>query len=155
MKPPKNLYIIHGCTGVIKPEWPIHFYEFIGRNSIPIDIHTAIRIKSPSDLLVRSSRLFDLNGKLIRIEYTPCDTRRLDSMEWTPIVRINGKWVERYDLKYCKSFDDYNLAMRLEGYTPVPMLGYLTPAQHQKWVNRGLKNIQQHACDKALDIDCL
>lgn len=143
MKPPKYLYIIKGCTNVIKPEWPIHFYEFIGKNSIPIDTHTAIRIESPSDLLVRKVKVLDLfDNKIIRIEYKPCDTRSLDSMNWTPIVRINGKWVDRYDLKYCKSFEDYNIALRLEGYTPMPMLGYLTPKQYQKWSNRGLKSVQ-------------
>lgn len=142
MKPPKNLYIINGVTNQIKGEWPIHFYDLVSKQSIPVNTHVAIHFKTPDDFLVRKITHIDIDGTVLSHSYEACDNRSLDSLDWMPIVRINGKWVIRYDLKYCKSFDDYNIALKLEGYTPVPVLGYLNPKQYRKWTNRVLKNAQ-------------
>lgn len=136
MKPPKNLYVIKGYIRQIHPEWPIHFYDLVSRQAIPDNKHVALHFNPPNDFLVRRVTHIDIDGTILSRSYSACDNRSLDSLDWIPMIRINGKWVKRYDLKYCKTFEDYDIAMRLDGYIAVPVLGYLTPKQHKRWLQK-------------------
>ena len=137
---PKTVYIGKGVCNTIRPEWPIDWYELESRATLSNRNHVAIRIKSPANLMVYKTTLLDIDGTIITHHFKSADNRSLNSLDWEPVVRINEKWVMRYDLKSCKSFGEYDRIMLAEGYTPVPGLGYLTPKQYQKWVNKGLKN---------------
>lgn len=152
---PKTVYITTGICNQIKPEWPIDWYRLESRATLSDSVNETIRIKSPADLMVYKTTVLDIDGTVLTHHFKAADNRNLDSLEWEPIVRINGKWVPRFDFMGLKSFTEYNIAMLNEGDTPVPVLGYLTPKQYQKWTDEGLRKIEQYKRDKSLGIKCL
>lgn len=155
VKAPKTVYIVNGVCNQIKPEWPIDWYQLESRATLSEYVHDAIRIKTPDDMQVYKVRQLGLTGAVIGHYFTSADNRSLDSLDWEPVVRINGKWVTRYDFKHLKSFTEYAMAMKAEGYIAVPELGYLSPEQYQKWSDKWSDRIQRHHRDKILGVKCL
>ena len=154
---PKTVYITTGACDMktMKPEYPLDWYRLESRATLSDMVNEAIRIKSPADLMVYKTTVLDIDGTVLTHHFKSADNRSLDSLEWVPIVRMNGKWVPRFDFMGLDDFGKYRLAMKAEGYTAVPILGWLTPKQYQKWVTKGLKKIDQYNRDKMLGIECL
>ena len=116
----KYAYIL---SGIIDPDDPIKYYRLLSGNNM-CDTSHCIRIRIPDDM------------KLTKLS---CDTyhktedkRSLNDIGYDVLVKFNGRWKVRNDLKNVQPHAVHEVMMT-EGYNSVKKLGFLTKKQYKAW----------------------
>ena len=110
--------------GVIDFDGPINHYRLIGGNNLG-DAASCVRVKLPN--------LFHLNKYSCDPYATTNDVRSLNELGYDIMVKINGRWVVRNDLKPIQPHKIYHAMMQENRGYAVPKLGYLTPEQYKAY----------------------
>ena len=119
-EPHRFRYIL---CGLVNFDGPISDYRLIGGNNLG-DAASCIRFKIP--------QLFHMTKYSCDSYSTTDDTRSLNQIGYDIMVKINGHWVVRNDLKPIQPHKIYHAMSKL-GYRPVPKLGYVNDRQYKKW----------------------
>lgn len=122
-EPRRFRYIL---CGLVDFDGPISDYRLIGGNNLG-DAASCIRFKLPE--------LFHMEKYSCDSYSTTDDKRTLNQIGYDVLVKINGRWVVRNDLKGTQPHKIYHV-MSKNGYSPVPKLGYVNARQHKFWSER-------------------
>lgn len=110
-------------AGIVNFDGPISNYRLISGNNLG-DAASCIRFKLPN--------LFHMDKLPCDPYSTTDDTRSLNEIGYDILVKCNGRWVVRNDLKPIQPHKIYH-AMMKEGKAPVKKLGYLTDDQYKAY----------------------
>ena len=102
--------------GIVNPDDPINIYRLIAGNKIA-DSGDCIRVRIPDDMKLTKWSCDSYSGTT--------DTRTLNELGYDVLVKINGKWIVRNDLKGIQPHAIYEV-MDKEGLHPFEDLGYAT-----------------------------
>lgn len=128
-EPRRFRYIL---CGLVNYDGPISDYRLIGANNLN-DAASCIRFKLPNN--------FHLTKYSCDSYSTTDDKRTLNEIGYDVLVKINGRWVVRNDLKGIQPHTIYK-AMMKEGLSPVKKMGYMNHAQYKAYYQNRDKKIR-------------
>ena len=114
-------------SGIVNTDESLSSYRLAGSNNICYS-HSALRVNIPSDLKL---------DKLSCDSYsTTTDNRTIKELGYDVIIKINGKWVVRNDLKVVQTHE-FNSKLIEEGmYTTNNKDGYMTKNRYNRYINK-------------------
>lgn len=110
-------------SGKVKPKDKISDFRLISKNTSPYST-SAIRVFIPDDMELEKWRCDNYS--------TTSDGRTLEELEYDVLIKVNGKFIKRNDLKKHEPHEYYEILIN-EGYLIVPKLGYVTVEQYKSW----------------------
>lgn len=110
-------------SGAVEPKDKISDFRLISKNPL-LYSNSAIRVFIPDDMELEKWRCDDYS--------TTSDGRTLEELEYDVVIKVNGKFIKRNDLKK-HAPHEYHEILIDEGYFIVPELGYVTVEQYKIW----------------------
>ena len=110
-------------SGTAKPKEKISNFRLISKNTSPYS-NSAIRVFIPDDMELKKWRCDSYS--------ITSDVRTLEELEYDVLIKVNGKFIKRNDLKKHDPHEYYEILIN-EGYLIVPKLGYVAVEQYKIW----------------------
>lgn len=111
-------------SGIVDTNGPISNYRLIASNNLG-NSHSAIRVRIPTDL------------KLIKYSCDPYSTtedkRTINQLGYDIIIKLNGKWVVKNDLKGNQQHTFHEILRQQSLY--VTLEGYMTLDKYEKYLD--------------------
>ena len=108
-------------SGTVKSKDKISDFRLISKNTSPYS-NSAIRVFIPDDMELKKWRCDNYS--------TTSDGRTLEELEYDVLIKVNGKFIKRNDLKKHEPHEYYEILIN-EGYLITPKLGYVAVEQYK------------------------